>query len=123
LLYQSDEHSYALNVSLISKLFKQNGRTIGEICHAVINQVLRLSSRRTVADVFLPDGTNVNQELVKNGWCSWYRKYVPGDPELERLEQDAREARKGLWDDPAPDTTVGVAETEVKRLSMPPARH
>ena len=24
---------------------------------------------RTVADVLLPDGTNVNQELVKEGWC------------------------------------------------------
>ena len=24
---------------------------------------------RTLADVLLPDGTNANQELVKNGWC------------------------------------------------------
>jgi endonuclease YncB( thermonuclease family) len=33
---------------------------------------------RTLADVLLPDGTNVNQELVKQGWCWWYRKYAPG---------------------------------------------
>jgi endonuclease YncB( thermonuclease family) len=26
--------------------------------------------------VFLLDGTNVNQELVKDGWCWWYRKYA-----------------------------------------------
>ena len=25
--------------------------------------------KRTLADVLLPDGTNANQELVKNGWC------------------------------------------------------
>ena len=23
----------------------------------------------TLADVLLPDGTNVNQQLVKQGWC------------------------------------------------------
>ncbi len=57
---------------------------------------------RTIADVFLLDGTNVNHELVKDGWCWWYREYAPGDRELERLEQDAREAKKGLWGDPAP---------------------
>jgi len=57
---------------------------------------------RTIADVFLPDGTNVNHELVKNGWCWWYRKYAPDNTELSRLEQDARDAKKGLWADPEP---------------------
>jgi micrococcal nuclease len=57
---------------------------------------------RTLGDVFLPDGTNVNQELVKQGWCWWYRKYAPGDTKLERLEKDARNAKKGLWADAAP---------------------
>ena len=58
--------------------------------------------KRTLADVLLPDGTNVNHELVKAGWCWWYRKYAPGDTELERLEVEARDAKKGLWADPAP---------------------
>jgi micrococcal nuclease len=57
---------------------------------------------RTIADVLLPDGTNVNHTLVKDGWCWWYRKYAPGDTVLEGLEKDAREAKKGLWVDPAP---------------------
>ena len=57
---------------------------------------------RTIADVILPDGTNVNHTLVKDGWCWWYRKYAPGDTELETLEKSAREAKKGLWVDPAP---------------------
>ena len=45
---------------------------------------------RTLADVLLPDGTNVNHELVREGWCWWYRKYAPGDTELAKLEQEAR---------------------------------
>ena len=57
---------------------------------------------RTLADVFLPDGMNLNQELVKQGWCWWYRKYAPGDTVLEGLEKDARQARIGLWADPQP---------------------
>ena len=48
------------------------------------------------------DGTNVNHELVKDGWCWWYRKYAPGNFKLESLEKDARDAKKGLWVDPAP---------------------
>jgi len=58
--------------------------------------------KRTIADVLLPDGTNVNHALVKDGWCWWYRKYATEDKELQRLEQDARDAKKGLWADTAP---------------------
>jgi micrococcal nuclease len=57
--------------------------------------------KRTIADVLLPDGTNINHELVKDGWCWWYRKYAPGDTVLEGFEHEAREAKKGLWVDPA----------------------
>ena len=45
--------------------------------------------KRTLADVFLPDGMNLNQELVKQGWCWWYRRYAPGDSGLEGLEKEA----------------------------------
>jgi micrococcal nuclease len=55
-----------------------------------------------IADVLLPDGTNVNQELVTHGWCWWYRKYAPGDTVLEGLETEAREAKRGVWADPQP---------------------
>lgn len=57
---------------------------------------------RTIGDVILPDGTNVNHTLVKEGWCWWYRKYAPRDLVLEGLEREAREGRKGLWADPQP---------------------
>ena len=52
---------------------------------------------RTLADVLL-DGTHVNHTLVKDGWCWWYRKYAPRNTELARLEQQAREAKQGLWE-------------------------
>ena len=58
--------------------------------------------KRTIANVILPDGTNVNHTLVKDGWCWWFRKYAPGNTVLEGLEKEAREARKGLWVDPRP---------------------
>jgi len=58
--------------------------------------------KRTLAAVLLRNGTNVNRELVKGGWCWWYRKYTPHDTELEKLEKEARDAKKGLWADPAP---------------------
>ena len=59
--------------------------------------------KRTLADVILPNGMNLNQELVRQGWCWWYRKYAPGDAVLEELlEKAARETRNGLWVDPQP---------------------
>ena len=58
--------------------------------------------KRTIGEVILPGGMNLNQELVKQGWCWWYRKYAPGNTVLEELEQNAREAGKGLWADPLP---------------------
>jgi len=48
---------------------------------------------RTLADVLLPEGTNANYALVRDGWCWWYRKYAPGSTTLERLEVEAREVR------------------------------
>src|SRR2546427_2424798 len=48
------------------------------------------------------DITSANHSLVKDGWCWWYRKYAPGDTVLAGLEKEAREAKKGLWVDPAP---------------------
>ena len=51
---------------------------------------------RTIADVLLHDGTNVNHTLIKEGWCWWYRKYAAQDAELEKLDSETREAQRGL---------------------------
>jgi endonuclease YncB( thermonuclease family) len=52
---------------------------------------------RTIGDVILEDGRNLNHELVKAGYAWWYRKYAPGNTVLEKLETEAREAKAGLW--------------------------
>jgi endonuclease YncB( thermonuclease family) len=57
---------------------------------------------RLLGEVVLPDGRMLNRELVREGFCWWYRKYASGNRELERLETEAREARRGLWADPNP---------------------
>lgn len=58
--------------------------------------------RRTLGAVVLMDGTNLNHELVRQGWCWWYRKYAPDYAILQALEAEARLAKKGLWIDANP---------------------
>jgi endonuclease YncB( thermonuclease family) len=57
---------------------------------------------RLVADVILPDGRNLNHELVRAGFAWWFRRYAPNDRALADLEAEAREAKRGLWADPKP---------------------
>lgn len=55
---------------------------------------------RLLGEIVLPDGRLLNRELVREGFCWWYRKYAPEDTALERLETEARKATRGLWADP-----------------------
>jgi endonuclease YncB( thermonuclease family) len=50
----------------------------------------------TIADVILPDGKVLNDEIVKAGLAWWFKRYAPNDPTLEGLEFEAREARHWL---------------------------
>jgi micrococcal nuclease len=61
-----------------------------------------ISYGRTMADVLLHDGTNVNHMLVRDGWCWWYEKYAPENVILAELQRRARRLGLGLWADPAP---------------------
>jgi endonuclease YncB( thermonuclease family) len=56
---------------------------------------------RTVGEVFLPDGTSLNREIIRSGYAWWYRKYST-DSSLGELEREAREAKRGLWADSHP---------------------
>ena len=56
------------------------------------------SLKRTLAYVFLADGTFLNAELVKQG----YAFTIPGlvskySEQFRRLEREARENKRGLW--------------------------
>ncbi len=56
---------------------------------------------RTISNVILEDGRNLNQELVKAGLAWWYFKYSD-DRELGELELDAKLAHVGLGNDTYP---------------------
>ncbi len=55
---------------------------------------------RIVGRVYVGE-TDVNRELVAQGYAWVYRKYS-NDAELLRLEADARQKGLGLWADPNP---------------------
>jgi|GEM_PF-2102627 len=51
---------------------------------------------RTVAEIILADGRNINEELLRNG-CVWHYKQYSKDPKWAAMEEEARAAKKGLW--------------------------
>lgn len=55
---------------------------------------------RTIAWVSI-NGESLNEELLRKGIVWWYRKYVPWEKGLAKLEAEAREARLGLWQLPS----------------------
>lgn len=57
---------------------------------------------RKVAVVILPDKSQLNHRLVESGLAWWYRRYAPGDRQLEQLESAAKAAKRGLWVEPDP---------------------
>jgi endonuclease YncB( thermonuclease family) len=71
---------------------------------------------RTVGEVFLPDGANLNKQIVGAGYAWQYKKYRK-DPEYAELEAAARTTRMGLWQDKSPiPPWIGV-EGNVKPMS------
>lgn len=81
---------------------KQATSTLAFGHQVTVHPVGKDKYKRTLATVFLANGINLNHELVRQGYCWWFRKYAPTDAELAALEQSAREQKKGLWVDPAP---------------------
>lgn len=57
---------------------------------------------RTIAVLYLPDGTDLNQELVRQGLAWWSDKYAPGDMNLKKYHYAAKAAKLGLWSHPNP---------------------
>jgi len=53
---------------------------------------------RLLAYVFLPDGTLLNSEIIRQGYGHAYTKYpFSRKEEFVAIEREAREARRGLW--------------------------
>jgi endonuclease YncB( thermonuclease family) len=67
-----------------------------------IEPVTKDKHGRVVANVFI-EGKNVNQEIVKNGFAWWYRKYATDYKKLEKIEEEGKRKKTwGLWQDPEP---------------------
>lgn len=78
---------------------------------------------RTLAYVFLPDGTFVNAEIVRQGYGFAYTrfpfKYLD---EFRRLEREAREHGRGLWAPDACPPRPTPRATSPSRPSRPRSR-
>lgn len=80
-------------------------RRTAELAHGktvAVRPVSRDRYGRLVAWVVLPGGRSLNETLVAEGLAWHFRRYAPREARLAELEQAARDARLGLWRDPAP---------------------
>jgi hypothetical protein len=82
---------------------------------------------RTIGDVVLQNGTNLNRQLVQEGLAWWFWKHSQDKP-LRDLEDEARAEQRGLWRDRNPippwvfrkiqhNTVPSVADFEPPRIS------
>jgi endonuclease YncB( thermonuclease family) len=81
------------------------------ISRSALNQSVIIEVQKHQSDthytgtVTLPDGTILNQNLVKKGLATWDRQNAPGDIKLQSLESFAKNINAGLWANAvSPDT-------------------
>jgi micrococcal nuclease len=80
------------------------------------DQTRKDAYNRTLAYLFLPDGTLVNAEIIRQGYGFALTRFpFRRLEEFRRLEQEAREAGRGLW---APERVIEVPS---RRLDATPA--
>lgn len=58
-------------------------------------------NKRLIAEVILSDGSNLNKQMVKNGFAWHFKKYSTND-EYAQLETEARMNKIGLWSESNP---------------------
>jgi len=76
---------------------------------------------RLLAEVRLPDGRSLSQELVRAGYAWWFRRYSE-DRRLARLEAEARTGRRGLWADLSPVPPWEYREARARARGLVGAR-
>ena len=62
------------------------------------NQPLRDRYGRLLAYV-IADGTNVNMEIIRQGWSTYWTKFGRSqiEPAFRQAQREAQESRRGLW--------------------------
>ena len=71
---------------------------------------------RSIAELILPNGVNVNKALVKMG-LAWHFKKYSKDDSYAKLEIAARNKKAGLWKDKNP-----IAPWEWRKLKKSAAK-
>lgn len=77
---------------------------LGELCFGQTIKIVQTDTDqygRAVAWGFLPDGRELGHEMIKAG-MAWHFKKYNSDKDLALLENEAREAKRGLWRDANP---------------------
>lgn len=72
-----------------------------------LNRVVDIEKRdvdryQRIVGIVRLEGRNLNADMVGAGYAWWYKKYAPKETALQKLEKDARAARRGLWKDKSP---------------------
>lgn len=84
------QHPFAAeSKSFVGKLVNKHTISVKPVGHD--------RQRRIWANVFLPSGRSLAYEMVKSGWAHVSASAV--DDRLVELEQDARRAKLGMWND------------------------
>ena len=66
---------------------------------------------RTLAYIYLPDGTLLNLEIVRQGYGHAYTRFPFSKmDEFRAAEREAREERRGLWAEASPQPREGMQE-------------
>ena len=97
---------YGVDCPEMAQDFGQNARQFTDQCCFRKDVSVEVKGKdptgRIIANVFLADGTNLNQALVNQGLAWWSDKYAPNDIMLKQLHETAKAAHKGLWSAPNP---------------------
>jgi len=84
---------------------KQAKQFTSELVYGKIVVVqLRTKDRysRLIGSVSTQSGINVSRELVRAGLAWWYEYFAPSEAELQSLQNEARQAKQGIWSQPNP---------------------
>lgn len=79
-------------------------QSLSEICFgkSASVEVLDIDRYKRWVGVVSCDGVRANDEQVKLGMAWVYREYANGFSHLYKLEDEARQEKRGLWSDPSP---------------------
>ena len=79
----------------------------------IIRQKKKDRYQRIIAEVFVGE-TNINKEMVRAGYA-WHFKKYSSDKEYDNIETEARENKRGLWQDKNPVAPWTCAKSKNKK--------